>query len=120
MKRSLSLFLLVIMLLSCNSGKKEKNFLIGVSQCSDDAWRRTMNEEILREAYFSADADVQIKTAYDSNQKQIRDIEGFVAAGVDLLIVSPNEAIPLTPVLEKAMKEGIPVVLVDMKSNSDQ
>ena len=120
MKRSLSLFLLVIMLLSCNSGKKEKNFLIGVSQCSDDAWRRTMNEEILREAYFSADADVQIKTAYDSNQKQIRDIEGFVAAGVDLLIVSPNEAIPLTPVLEKAMKEGIPVVLVDRKSNSAQ
>jgi len=24
----------------------KKEFFIGVSQCSDDAWRRTMNEEI--------------------------------------------------------------------------
>ncbi len=120
MKKILFLIVTIFILLSCNSAKKEKSFLIGVSQCSDDAWRRTMNEEILREVYFSSDADVQIKTAYDSNQKQIRDIESFIAAGVDLLIVSPNEAIPLTPVLEKAMKEGIPVVLVDRKTNSAQ
>lgn len=120
MKKFLFLFVTAFVLLSCHSGKKEKSFLIGVSQCSDDAWRRSMNEEILREVYFSSDADVQIKTAYDSNQKQIRDIESFISAGVDLLIVSPNEAIPLTPVLEKAMKEGIPVVLVDRKTNSAQ
>ena len=120
MKKSLLLLVLIMALLSCDSGKKEKSFLIGVSQCSDDAWRRTMNEEIMREAYFSADADVQIKTAYDSNQKQIRDIESFIAEGVDLLIVSPNEAVPLTPVLEKAMKEGVPVVLVDRKTSSAQ
>jgi len=120
MKKNLFLIVTIFILLSCNSAKKEKSYLIGVSQCSDDAWRRTMNEEILREVYFSSDADVQIKTAYDSNQKQIRDIESFISAGVDLLIVSPNEAIPLTPVLEKAMKEGIPVVLVDRKTNSAQ
>lgn len=120
MKKSLLLLVLIMALLSCDSEKKEKPFLIGVSQCSDDAWRRTMNEEIMREAYFSADADVQIKTAYDSNQKQIRDIESFIAEGVDLLIVSPNEAVPLTPVLEKAMKEGVPVVLVDRKTSSAQ
>ena len=120
MKKNLFFIVTIFILLSCNSAKKEKSYLIGVSQCSDDAWRRTMNEEILREVYFSSDADVQIKTAYDSNQKQIRDIESFISAGVDLLIVSPNEAIPLTPVLEKAMKEGIPVVLVDRKTNSAQ
>lgn len=120
MKKFLFFIVTIFILLSCNSTKKEKTFLIGVSQCSDDAWRRTMNEEIMREVYFSSDADVQIKTAYDSNQKQIRDIESFIAAGVDLLIVSPNEAVPLTPVLEQAMKEGIPVVLVDRKTNSGQ
>ncbi len=112
--------MLVMTLLSCNSGKKEKTFLIGVSQCSDDAWRKSMNEEILREASFNGDLEVRIKTAFDSNQKQIRDIESFIAEGVDLLIVSPNEAVPLTPVLEKAMKEGIPVVLVDRKTSSAQ
>jgi signal transduction histidine kinase/AraC-like DNA-binding protein len=77
-----------------------------------------MNNEILREASFYPGFEVKIKTAHDSNQKQIRDIESFIAEGVDLIIVSPNEAIPLTPVIEKAMQEGIPVVLVDRKISS--
>ncbi len=122
MKRILANFFLVWFLVfqSCTPDKTNQTKVIGVSQCSDDAWRRNMNEEILREASFNSDLTVKIKTAFDSNQKQIRDIESFIAEGVDLLIVSPNEAIPLTPVLEKAMKEGIPVVLVDRKTNSAQ
>lgn len=103
---------------SCTTGNKNKSFRIGVSQCSDDAWRRTMNEDILREASFYSGLSVNIKTAFDSNQKQIRDIESFIADRVDLIIVSPNEAIPLTPVIEKAMGEGIPVILVDRKISS--
>ena len=63
---------------------------------------------------------MRIKTAYDNNQRQIRDIEEFIADGVDLLIVAPNEAAPLTPVIEKAMDEGIPVVLIDRKITSNK
>jgi len=37
-----------------------------------------------------------------------------------LIIVSPNEAVPLTPVIEKAMQEGIPVVLVDRKTSTSK
>lgn len=120
MKRILANFLLVwfIIFQSCTPDKANQTKVIGVSQCSDDAWRRSMNEEILREASFNGDLKVKIKTAYDSNQKQIRDIESFIAEGVDLLIVSPNEAIPLTPVIEKAMQANIPVILVDRKTSN--
>ena len=111
-------FIAVLTFVSCSTGKQNKSFRIGVSQCSDDAWRRTMNEDILREASFYSGLSVNIKTAFDSNQKQIRDIESFIADRVDLIIVSPNEAIPLTPVIEKAMGEGIPVILVDRKISS--
>ncbi len=111
-------YLLLILLSSCGLDKRQENYIIGVSQCSDDAWRRNMNEEILREASFNPGVEVIIKTAYDSNQKQIRDIESFIAEKVDLIIVSPNEAVPLTPVIEKAMSAGIPVVLVDRKISS--
>jgi ABC-type sugar transport system substrate-binding protein/CheY-like chemotaxis protein/AraC-like DNA-binding protein/nitrogen-specific signal transduction histidine kinase len=111
-------FIAMLTFVSCSTGKQNKAFRIGVSQCSDDAWRRTMNEDILREASFYSGLSVNIKTAYDSNQKQIRDIESFIADRVDLIIVSPNEAIPLTPVIEKAMGEGIPVILVDRKISS--
>lgn len=90
-----------------------------MSQCSDDAWRRTMNEAIMREASFYPGMKVTIKTAYDSNQQQIRDIESFIADRVDLIIVSPNAAIPLTSVVEIAMSAGIPVILVDRKISSD-
>ncbi len=107
-------------MLFCSCSWKEKSpiYRIGVSQCSDDAWRRSMNDEILREASFHPGFEVKIKTAFDSNQQQIRDIESFIADKVDLIIVSPNEAVPLTPVIEKAMQDGIPVVLVDRKTNS--
>lgn len=109
---------LSIFFYSCDNRKKE--FVIGVSQCSDDAWRRTMNEEMLREASFVGNIELKIKTAYDNNQRQIRDIEWFIAENVDLLIVAPNEASPLTPVVEKAMDRGIPVVLVDRKIASNK
>lgn len=117
--RKIIFLLLVITLFSCNDTGK-KHYIIGVSQCSDDAWRRSMNEEMLREASFNPDVQLLIKTAYDSNQKQIRDIENLIAQRVDLLIVSPNEAVPLTPVVEKAMQAGIPVILVDRKIKSGQ
>jgi ABC-type sugar transport system substrate-binding protein/CheY-like chemotaxis protein/AraC-like DNA-binding protein len=120
MKRILTIFLPAILLVlsSCSNDKASRIKVIGVSQCSDDAWRRTMNSEMKREASFNPGIEIRIKTAHDSNQKQIRDIENFIADKVDLIIVSPNEAIPLTPVIEKAMLEGIPVVLVDRKISS--
>lgn len=120
MKRILTIFLPAILLVfsSCSNDKANRIKVIGVSQCSDDAWRRSMNSEMKREASFNPGIEIRIQTAHDSNQKQIRDIENFIADKVDLIIVSPNEAIPLTPVIEKAMLEGIPVVLVDRKISS--
>lgn len=120
MKNSLIFFLLILTLFFNACNDKKKDFIIGVSQCSDDAWRHSMNDEMQREASFSGNIDLRIKTAYDNNQRQIRDIEEFISDGVDLLIVSPNEAAPLTPVIEKAMDEGIPVILVDRKIASNK
>jgi signal transduction histidine kinase/CheY-like chemotaxis protein/AraC-like DNA-binding protein len=110
--------IIIVVISSCTGEKTSQTKIIGVSQCSDDAWRRTMNSEMKREASFNPGVEIRIKTAHDSNQQQIRDIESFIADQVDLIIVSPNEAIPLTPVIEKAMQASIPVVLVDRKISS--
>jgi len=74
-KIAIFILLLAVLCTSCSFKQDEKSLKIGVSQCSDDAWRRTMNEEILREASFNTGVEVTIKTAYDSNQKQIRDMK---------------------------------------------
>ena len=79
-----------------------------------------MNEEIKREALFYPGLKIDIKTVKDNNQEQIKDIEEFIAQGVNLIIVSPNEAEAITPVVEKAYNMGIPVVLVDRKISTDK
>lgn len=113
-----SLFILLFFISSCS--KTKQDFIIGVSQCSDDEWRNRMNEEIEREALFYPGLNVEIKTVEDNNKEQIKDIEEFIAEGVNLLVVSPNEAEAITPVIEKAYNSGIPVVLVDRKITSDK
>ena len=37
---------------------------------------------------------------------------------IDLLIVSPNEAAPITPIVEKAFEKGIRVIIVDRRTLS--
>ena len=115
-------FALITIILSIVSSCKrnEPDFIIGVSQCSDDEWRSRMNEEIMREALFYPNLKVEIRTVEDNNQEQIKDIEEFIANDVNLIVVSPNEAKAITPVVEKAYDLGIPVVLVDRKITSDK
>jgi len=78
-----------------------------------------MNNEMQREALFYDGVEVEFRTAKDNNQYQINDINYFIDKKVDLLIVAPNEAAAITPSVEKAIKRGIPVVVVDRKTLSD-
>lgn len=109
------------MLLLCDScTHKEHQFFIGVSQCSEDEWRGQMNKEIKREVLFYPGTQLEIRTAKDNNLHQIEDIKYFIHKKVDLLIVAPNEADAITPVIEQAFDAGIPVVLVDRKIRSNK
>lgn len=114
----LLLFFLVCLLMACNRGRSK--YIIGVSQCSNDEWRVQMNKEILREALFYPGVEVEIRQAQDDNVRQINDIKEFIRQKVSLIIVAPNEAGAIAPVLEEAYEAGIPVVLVDRRIHSDK
>ena len=115
-----SLLLSICVLQSCSNRQEEGNlWKIGFSQCTDDEWRIKMNEDLLREAQLYNNVCVDIRIAHGNNQQQIDDINSFIAEKVDLLIVSPNEAVAITPVVEKAYKSGIPVIVVDRKVFTD-
>lgn len=111
-------FIALLFFLSC---KQDKNthYTIGVSQCSDDLWRETMNNEMQREIGFHKDANIIIRSVKDDTQKQIEDIEWLIEQSVNLLIISPNESKALTPVIQKAYKSGIPVILVDRRIDTE-
>lgn len=98
---------------------ESKTYRIGVSQCSQDDWRAKMNDEINREIMFHEDAVAEIRSADDSSAKQIADIKYFVDNGFDIIIVSPNEAEALTPIIKEVYEKGIPVVIFDRNINGD-
>lgn len=112
------LFSLLVFITGCK--EDTPHYVIGMSQCSDDSWRHKMNDEILREAMFYDGVSVEIRSAHDDNKRQIEDIRYFIDKKVDLLIVAPNEAAPITPVVEEAFDKGIPVIMVDRKILSDK
>ena len=112
------LFSLLVFITGCK--EDIPHYVIGMSQCSDDSWRHKMNDEILREAMFYDGVSVEIRSAHDDNKRQIEDIRYFIDKKVDLLIVAPNEAAPITPVVEEAFDKGIPVIMVDRKILSDK
>ncbi|MGK7393566.1 MAG: hybrid sensor histidine kinase/response regulator transcription factor [Candidatus Cyclobacteriaceae bacterium M3_2C_046] len=119
MFKRLLYYISLLGLVSCSSNPVEQTFRIGFSQCTaSDQWRQAMHEEMFREIAFHPELELQIKNAEGNNQQQIADINGFIDQGVDLLIVSPNEAAPITPAVEKAFNQGIPVIVVDRKTSS--
>lgn len=119
MNRLLSYGLLLGILLILSGCTESKIYKIDVSQCSQDDWRMKMNDEINREIMFHEDAIVEIRSADDSSTKQIEDIKYFVKNGFDIIIVSPNEAAALTPIIKEVYEEGVPVVIFDRNINGD-
>lgn len=113
----LAIVFLTIFLLPLASCHKQKVYKIGVSQCSRDDWRAKMNEEIEHEILMHPEAQVEILSAEDSSQKQIEDIKYFVDNKFDIIIVAPNEADALTPIITEVYERGIPVVVFDRDVN---
>ena len=98
---------------------QQKTYRIGISQCSTDDWRAKMNEEIEREILLHPEAEVEIRSADDSNEKQIADIRYFKDNGFDIIIAAPNEAEAITPVIKEVYESGTPIVLFDRDINGD-
>ncbi|HEX3602067.1 MAG TPA: substrate-binding domain-containing protein [Lacipirellulaceae bacterium] len=96
------------------TSESKKNWTIGMSQCNlGEPWRVQMNADIKTAADRHPDLKVVFKDAQNDTLRQRAQIEEFVSAGVDLLIVSPKEAQPLTEPIARAFQAGIPVIVLD-------
>lgn len=78
-----------------------------------------MNNEIRREMLFHDDIAVEFRSADNDSRRQIEDIKHFIESGVDLIIVAPNEAQTVTPILKEAFDRGIAVVTFDRNVYGD-
>ncbi len=104
------------LLASCSQDAKK--YRIGVSQCSDDIWRDKQNSELQIGAYFHDNVELRFAAAYDSDERQIQQIDSLVSTGIDLLIVAPNQVSTISPAIDRAYDKGIPVIVFERKTNT--
>ncbi len=96
-------------------------YTLGMSQCNlGEPWRVQMNADVRAAADKHANLKVVFKDAQNDTLKQRAHVEEFVSAGVDLIIISPKEAQPLTEPVAKAVAAGIPVIVLDRRLLGDK
>lgn len=96
------------------STSKEK-WKIGFSQCTlDEPWRVAMNLALRTRAdEFPDQIDLEMLNAADDAVKQGEQVRTYLLKRIDLLIISPKEAAPLTPPVREVYQAGIPVIVLD-------
>ena len=110
-----------IVFIACENEKREKEYVIGFSQCmTDDVWRQAMEIEMNIEASNYDNLTILLRDAKENNKLQVEQIQELINKKVDVLVISPNESDFITPIAEKAYKEGIPTIIVDRKINSEE
>lgn len=106
-------------LLSLSAGAYAKTYVIGMSQSNlAEPYRAQMNADV-KKAAEKAGYKVIFKDAQNDSLKQKSQVVEFMNAGIDLLIISPNEAAPLTKPVRDVYKKGIPVIVLDRKVVGD-
>ncbi|WP_375435933.1 substrate-binding domain-containing protein [uncultured Hymenobacter sp.] len=109
------------LLAGCAQSVQRPAYRIGFSQYSvAGPWRRAMLEGMERELSFHPEVQLQMLNAENNSGRQRQQIKELLRSDIDLLIVSPYEAAPLTPAVEEAFQRGIPVVLLDRRITSDK
>ena len=106
----------MVLLASCTA--KPKKYRIGISQCSEDIWRDKQNAELRMGAYLNDDVELRFAAAYDSDERQVQQIDSLTEEGIDLLIVAPNQVATITPAIDRVYDRGIPVIVFERKTNS--
>jgi len=107
--RSVSIF--ACLLLTALSLGGTPKWIIGMSQCNlGEPWRVQMNA-----AAEHPELSVVFKDAQNDTLKQRAHVEEFVNSRVNVLIISPKEAAPLTAPVAEAFRKGVPVIVLDRR-----
>jgi ribose transport system substrate-binding protein len=99
---------------------KDSEFIIGFSQANNaEPYRQHVNEELTAAAKAVPQFTLQIADGAGNVNTQTSQVDNFITQKVDLLLISPFEAAPLTPAVKRAMDAGIPVIELDRKTVGD-
>jgi ribose transport system substrate-binding protein len=99
---------------------KDGKYVIGFSQANNaEPYRQHVNDELTAAAKAVPQFTLQIADGAGNVNTQTSQVDNFITQKVDLFLISPFEAAPLTPAVARAMKAGIPVIELDRKTVGD-
>ena len=100
---------------------KKDAFVVGYSQSNNaEPYRAQLNVQL--EHFIKQYKNLKLLPISDAHQDsgtQVSQVQQFIAQKVDVLIVSPNEAAPLTAAVEQACSANIKVIVLDRTVNTD-
>ncbi|MFR9565238.1 MAG: substrate-binding domain-containing protein [Rikenellaceae bacterium] len=114
------IIIVAVMLSSLVGGCSDdtSKFVVGVSQHKGGVRSQQLLRELEREALFYGDIELRSVNARNSSQRQAQQIMQFMDDGVDLLIITPNDADTVGKMVDLAAERNIPTVLTDRVTNS--
>jgi ribose transport system substrate-binding protein len=116
-----NLLVVIICVFAGLASAESRTWNIGMSQCNlGEPWRVQMNADIKAAAAGHPELTVLYKDAQNKTPVQQAQVKEFVEQGVNLIIISPKEALPLTKPVAEAMAAGIPVIVLDRKVEGDK
>ena len=93
------------------------HYMIGFSQANyAEPYRQHVNNDLIERVKAIPQFELQIADAAGNDNTQTSQVDNFVTQGIDLLMISAFEAAPLTPVVSRVYKSGIPVIELDRKT----
>jgi ribose transport system substrate-binding protein len=97
------------------------DYVIGFSQANfKEPYREHVNNELQRLVKNYPKFKLVIADGQASVNTQVSQVENFMTQKVDLLMISPFEAAPLTPAVSAVYDAGVPVIELDRKTTGDK
>ena len=95
------------------SGVSAQSLTVGFSQIGSESGWRAAETPVTKQEAEKRGIDLKFADAQQKQENQIKAIRGFIAQGVDAILVAPVVATGWESVLQEAKEEEIPVILLD-------
>lgn len=95
------------------SGVSAKSLTVGFSQIGSESGWRAAETTVTKQQAEKRGITLKFADAQQKQENQIKAVRGFIAQGVDAILIAPVVATGWDAVLKEAKEENIPVILLD-------
>jgi ABC-type sugar transport system substrate-binding protein len=94
-------------------GQDMKGIVVGFSQIGSESGWRAAETAVTRQQAATRGIELKFADAQQKQENQIKAVRGFIAQGVDAIMIAPVVATGWDDVLAEAAEAEIPVLLLD-------